>query len=292
MPTNPLLAYKNNVYSQFGEDGIIEYVLRQLPDTNKWCVEFGAWDGIFLSNTCNLVRNFDYNAVFIEGNNTKYNDLCKNYANNPKVHPFKGLVGWDENSLDQILNQLNCGIPDNFDFLSLDVDGNEYHIWDAMAQYRPKLVCLEFNPTIHPDIDFVQQKSMGRPFSAGASISALVRLGKSKEYELIATTENNAFFIEQSLYHIFNLKDNSPSSMMSERNYVTYYFTGYDGQVYLRGYQKLPWHNTFKILESRTQVLPAFLREHPSCYGTFKPILLRFYRSFYKRFLGLIKRKW
>ncbi len=48
-PSNWLLDYGKNVYSQTGEDGVIEKILDILPDRDSWCVEFGAWDGVHLS---------------------------------------------------------------------------------------------------------------------------------------------------------------------------------------------------------------------------------------------------
>ena len=60
--------FRNNIYSQNGEDGIIDQINKLLGfnnNSNYWCVEFGAWDGVHLSNTYNLVRN-GWNAVYIE----------------------------------------------------------------------------------------------------------------------------------------------------------------------------------------------------------------------------------
>jgi len=68
--------YRKNVYSQNGEDGIIEELLKRLNINNGWVCEFGAWDGIHLSNTFNLVKK-NFNAVFIEGDKNKYNDLLE-----------------------------------------------------------------------------------------------------------------------------------------------------------------------------------------------------------------------
>jgi len=67
-------TYSRDVYSQNGEDGIIEELLKRLNINNGWVCEFGAWDGIYLSNTFNLVEK-GFNAVFIEGDVNKYNDL-------------------------------------------------------------------------------------------------------------------------------------------------------------------------------------------------------------------------
>ena len=99
-----LLNYRKDVASQFGEDGIIEKILDFLPDQNKWCVEFGAWDGKHCSNTYNLIVNKNWNGVLIEGDKGKYNDLLRTYQNNPKVIPINRMVRFsNDDSLDSIL---------------------------------------------------------------------------------------------------------------------------------------------------------------------------------------------
>ena len=57
---NYLNSFEKKIYSQFGEDGILEEILKRLGEQNidKWCVEFGARDGISDSNTYNLINNF------------------------------------------------------------------------------------------------------------------------------------------------------------------------------------------------------------------------------------------
>jgi hypothetical protein len=67
--TTPLAQYASDTYSQFGEDGIIAECLSRISAVaplNKWCVEFGAWDGVHLSNTCRLIREEGYSAVLVE----------------------------------------------------------------------------------------------------------------------------------------------------------------------------------------------------------------------------------
>ena len=68
--------YKKNIFSQYGEDGIIEEIFKRLEGvSDKQCCEFGAWDGKFLSNTCNLITNHNYEAVLIEADEKKFNEL-------------------------------------------------------------------------------------------------------------------------------------------------------------------------------------------------------------------------
>src|SRR5262245_5232739 len=89
-----LLSHQQNVYSQAGEDGIIEQILRVLPVTDKWCVEFGAWDGLHLSNARNLIETAGYSAVLIEASAAKFAELQRNYASRKQVIPVNALVGF------------------------------------------------------------------------------------------------------------------------------------------------------------------------------------------------------
>jgi hypothetical protein len=61
-----LLDFKSDTYSQTGEDGIIKKILEIIPQNDKWCVDFGAWDGLYLSNTRNLIETKGYSAILIE----------------------------------------------------------------------------------------------------------------------------------------------------------------------------------------------------------------------------------
>ena len=65
-PLPPLIQYEKNYTSQFGEDGILERALELLPALDRWCVEFGAWDGKYLSNTYSLIEKHEYSAIMIE----------------------------------------------------------------------------------------------------------------------------------------------------------------------------------------------------------------------------------
>jgi len=187
-----LLEFKDNVHSQAGEDGIIEKILEVIPENDKWCVEFGAWDGIYLSNVRNLIEQAGYSAVLIEGSKIKYDELRKNYSKHKNITCINTFVGFsDAENLDEILK--DTPIPEKFDLLSVDVDGNDYHIWKAVSKYNPKLVVIEFNPTIPTEIKFVQEPATS--VNQGASLLALVELGKEKGYELVSVLPFNAFFV-------------------------------------------------------------------------------------------------
>ncbi len=272
-----LLDFKFNIYSQKGEDGIIEEILKNLPKNNRWCVEFGAWDGIFLSNTRKLIESKDYSAILIEASKTKFRDLQRNYSHDPKVIAINSFVGWrDEDNLDQILK--DTPIPVDFDFLSIDIDGNDYHVWEAMSKYKPKVICIEFNPTIPTEIRFVQPSDPS--VNQGASLLSLVELGKKKNYELVSVLPHNAFFVRSEYYPLFQIEDNSPEILRVYLDAITYLFIGFDGKVFLRGSKKLPWHRGIELKDSQIQAIPTFLRRYSGNYNKAEKIMFAIFLLF------------
>jgi hypothetical protein len=278
-PPTWLLDHKNDVHSQAGEDGIIEAILSALGTRDKWCVEFGAWDGKHLSNTRNLIKNSDYRAVLIEGNSERYKDLRATYNGNSGVIAVNAFVGFDpHNGLDTILAATS--IPRDFDLCSIDIDGNDYHAWKAIEVYRPKLICIEFNPTIPTDCAFVQPADPA--LNQGAGIMALVELGKSKGYELASVLPWNAFFVRSDLFPCLEIVDNSAQTLRTDLSHITHLFQGYDGTIFARGNRRLLWHD-IAIDEKRLQLLPKPLRKYPGSYSFLERCLMGIYRRWLAR---------
>jgi hypothetical protein len=191
-----------------------------------------------------------------------------------------GFVGWGaSDSLDAVLAPTE--IPCEFDFLSIDVDGNDFHVWNAVIGHRPKVVCVEFNPTMHVDVAWVQPANPRR--MVGASLTAMVRLGTEKGYELVCVTTTNAIFVRRELFPRVGVGDNSPGTLWTDDRYITHIFTGQDGRVVLTGRRMVHWHD-LPLSESRVQQLPRFLRRYPDNYSRLQFLLFRIYRK-WRRFL-------
>lgn len=270
-----LSSHARNVTSQHGEDGILEKALELLPARDSWCVEFGAWDGKYLSTTWNLINNHGYHGVLIEGSPSKFKDLLKTSSANPRITPINRMVGFaGEDSLDAIL--ATTPIPREFDFLCIDVDGNDYHIWNSLKSYRPKLVCIEINPSIPNEVDFVQPLDF--TIAQGSSIRSMAQLGAEKGYEIIATTRSNALFVDRRYFSLFHIPDNSVEVMRNDLFRVTHTFVGFDGTVFFRGHCLLPWHGV-PFDEKRQQLLPSFLRKSPYDYTRFEKFCHRVFCS-------------
>ena len=112
------------------ETEILEKVFEVIKGDN-WCVEFGANDGISGSNTRNFIINKGWSGILIEADRKKALELIENYRNINRVICLKKFVTFSgPNTLDNILSETQ--IPRSFGLLSIDIDGNDYHIWKSM----------------------------------------------------------------------------------------------------------------------------------------------------------------
>ena len=225
MLNQSLSDYKKNIYSQGGEDGVIDKIFEIIHKWDNWCVEFGAADGEYLSNTKNLIQNKGYSAVLIEGDKKEYNNLEKYYYSKNNVIAINKYIDITNNSIDKILEKIP--IPINFDFLSIDIDGNDYYIWESLNNYKPKVVCIEFNPTIPNEVHFVQPYDP--KVNQGTSLLPLIELAERKGYKLVSILSINAFFVKEEYYHLFGIQDNSLVTLRKDLKAVTYLFSGFDG---------------------------------------------------------------
>lgn len=263
-----------NVHSQKGEDGIIEKALEVLGNASRWCVEFGAWDGKHLSNTYNLMQK-GWSGVFIEADSKRFQELRQTYPNADKAYCINSYVNFEgKNTLDSLLN--GTPIPKDFGVLSIDIDGNDYHIWDSLKEFKPRIVIIEFNPTIPNHIEFIQPKDMR--VNQGSSLRAMVNLGRKKGYELVATTILNAVFVRKEDFSKFEIADNSPEQLFKETKYFTSLFHLYDGTVVLRGCDTVKWHG-IKMTQRHLQVVPKIFRVFPSVMSKPKLTAFRVWRK-------------
>jgi len=248
---SPLLRHRFNVTSQRGEDGIIQHITDILNPSNKYCVEFGAWDGKHFSNCYNLLVNKNWHGVMIEANFNKYQELIETYKAHTNVKTINRLVDFDgPNTLDNILSE--CGAPTAISVLSIDIDGNDFYIWESLNEYAPELIVIEFNPSIPNDVLFVQDKSF--EINQGCSLLALIALGKSKGYELAVCTEWNAFFVKREKLQALGVTDNAINSLYNPLQNGRI-FQGYDGTIHVVGMDKLLWRNE-PLNSEDFQVLP------------------------------------
>ena len=161
-----LIQYASDVTSQNGEDGILRKIFDDIlpPIENnekRYCVDVGAWDGKHLSNTYSLLvepsgSSCSWRGVLIEGDPDKFRELkgLHDPLGNICVNAMVTSDPTSADSLVSILKREAPELPIDFDFLCIDVDGSDYWLLHEVFQnqYRPKLICIESNPTMPNDL--------------------------------------------------------------------------------------------------------------------------------------------
>ena len=178
-------------FSQNGEDGILEKILETIGTTNKYFVEIGVGNG----DECNtrLLRKNGWNGLMLDS---------EHY--NPNVGIRREFV--DAENVNGILSKYK--VPQEFDVLSIDIDGNDYWVWKAIS-YQPRVVVIEWNCSISPfralSIPYSPAFAWDQTCYYGASILALTRLGERKGMILVAADRRatNLFFIRAEYAHLF-----------------------------------------------------------------------------------------
>lgn len=209
-------------FSQSGEDGVLEAVFQLVEPTKEgYVIEFGASTGLELSNARHWIVNRGWGALLLEGDDDMAVTLGQNFKDYPKV---KTSQAWVYPGNVELLFE-KFGAPKDFDILSIDIDSNDYYIWNALHEYRPKIVIMEYNASFPPPQQMVVEFS---PFNYwdgsdyyGASLQSLCNLAKKKGYELLYCTSMgaNAIFIDKKYFDRFKIKDNSAKTLYKEPQY-------------------------------------------------------------------------
>jgi hypothetical protein len=202
-------ARRKNKYSQYGEDGIIEAIFERLGAKNNWVLEVGASDGMLFSNSRQFVEQ-GWNAVLVESDKLAYDRLVENCKNYPNARPIFAEVGPDC-TLDGILEE--AGAPKDIDLMIIDIDGQDYHVFNAMMEYRPRVMVVEFNP--EAESEYIPVLGSDAEYLDQAGRTAIIRLGSSKGYRACIDTQVNVIMLHESNFEI--TKNTDPEE---EKQYV------------------------------------------------------------------------
>lgn len=190
----PIYQKRKKIYSQNGEDGMLEYIFKKIDFTNKHIVEFGAGNGVEISNTFYLKQNYECVRTLIDGD--------------PEKTARKGC---DDNIICSMItsnniNELLKDVPNTYDMLSLDMDGDDYWIMKALDK-KPRVIILEYHCGIPNDIPVACIENQGNINSFktipdghingyyGANLIAFYRLANSMGYQFVSSIVDNAIFV-------------------------------------------------------------------------------------------------
>jgi hypothetical protein len=200
--SNNLNDYELRVFSQWGEDGMIQFLLKHVATENKIFVEFGADAYNFESNTRFLLTNDNWKGLIIDSNERAIEKLKRSRA--WELYDLTEVQAFiTRENINELLTQ--HGINGEIGLLSIDIDGNDYWVWQAINVIQPVIVIAEYNyrfgpdraVTIPYDAKFDRNEAHPSRLYFGASLKALCKLGKAKGYAFVGCNSNgvNAFFV-------------------------------------------------------------------------------------------------
>ena len=214
-------------FSQWNEDGIIQFLINKIDIKNKIFIEFGV-ENYTESNTRFLLTNNNWSGLIIDGDINNINYIKKDpiyWASNLKAcHSFI-----NRNNINKIIS--DNGISGQIGILSIDIDGVDYWVWEAINNISPDIVICEYNNLFGKNIEvsvpydenFVRENAHFSKVYYGASLTALYNLAKIKGYKLVATNSagNNVFFVKNDL--MSDLKSLTPSDVFKESTFREYH---------------------------------------------------------------------
>ena len=201
---SPLREAEFRVYSQFGDDGVIQYLFSRIPAVPVF-VEFGVEDYTEANTRFLLVRD-NWRGLILDGRPDL--DAVVSAQGLPMTHELEVRSAFiTAENINKLF--LDAGFTGEIGLLSIDIDGNDYWVWKAIDRVNPQVVVAEYNAVFGPDRavtipydpGFTRQAAHHSWLYFGASLQALCRLAQAKGYAFVGCTSagNNAYFVRQDL---------------------------------------------------------------------------------------------
>jgi hypothetical protein len=206
-PKQPLARTEFKVFSQFGEDGILQYLVRHLDlqGDRRVFIEFGVGD-YEESNTRFLLMNDNWRGLILDGSETNIAYVRRQ----PWYWRYDLTAACAFVTAENIEGLITGnGFAGELGILSIDIDGNDYWVWQAIECVRPAIVVVEYNSLFGPDLpvtipyspEFIRSKAHFSNLYWGASLAALADLAARKGYVCVGSNSagNNAFFVREDM---------------------------------------------------------------------------------------------
>lgn len=196
-----LLRHGFKVYSQCDEDGIIQEIFRRIGTGNRVFVEFGVETGV----ECNTVKLLveGWRGLWLDGSPANVAQIQNHFSvfvKGGKLQVIQSFITAE--NINSLITQ--GGVTGDIDLLSIDIDHNDYWVWQAIDIVKPRVVVIEYNATLRPPMSAVVPYEPAQTWNGsnyfGASLEALVRLGRKKGYRLVGCSFGgaNAFFVHDA----------------------------------------------------------------------------------------------
>lgn len=199
-----LEPYGYKVYSQNDEDGILHEIFNRIGTTSRTFIEFGVQNGL----ECNshLLLFYGWKGLWIEGSDEYCEEIHTRFRpviENGQLQVMNAFV--TRENINSLIENIQGGGYKEIDLLSIDIDGNDVYVWEAITAVNPRVVVIEYNGKFPPDLVWRQAYNQGHVWNGsdwhGASLKALEESARRKGYTLTGTNLNgcNAFFVRKEL---------------------------------------------------------------------------------------------
>lgn len=241
------------VFSQWGDDGIIQYVVNRLDIPDKRFIEFGVSD-YTESNTRFLLLNNNWSGLVLDCSE----DNIK-YIMNDEIYWKYDLTAKCAFITIENINEhiLNAGFSGEIGLLHIDIDGNDYWVWKSISVVNPVIVIIEYNSVFGSDRaitipykpNFNRFEAHNSGLYAGSSLLSLCDLADEKGYYFIGSNSsgNNAYFVRKDKIadlDTLSAQDGYVSSKFREHRDETGYLTFWPGLEALKTIRGLKVFNT------------------------------------------------
>jgi hypothetical protein len=198
-PPYDLQAERFSYSSQNDEDGLILALFKRIGASNRRFVELGC--GMNGGNSGFLASELGWHGLMVDARDDAIRKIVIRFTGHDVTARHRRVTREDINEF-----ITECGFAGEIDLLSIDIDGMDYWIWEALTACNPRLVAIEYNWLFGPDRAVTipysptfNLEAVGNRGYHGASLSALVHLGRRKGYRLVATERVNAFFLRHDV---------------------------------------------------------------------------------------------
>jgi len=191
------------IHSQYDEDGIIDEIFRRIGTTNRQCIEFGAGNGT--ENCTGFLLMQGWKTLWMDGSD----EFLPTVKISWKPELERGLLTARQtfitaDNIDDLIR--DAGFSGEIDLLAVDLDGNDYHVLQAVSAVTPRVICAEYNANIPPPLEWKMARKddymwEGLDDRTGASLKALEVMLGERGYALVGCSLGgvNSFFVRKDL---------------------------------------------------------------------------------------------
>ena len=236
---NPLYLerFGFKVYSQNDEDGIIEEIFNRIKTGGKTFVEFGVHNG--LESNGHYLLHKGWKGLWIEGNGKAVNEirqLFKKPIDDKRLIVINSFITKD--NINTLIEE-EGKISGEIDLLSIDIDGNDYWVWEAIKCINPRVVVIEYNGKFPPNFEWVMEYDPNHIWQEddkqGASLKSLELLGSKLGYQLAGTNVMgvNAFFVRRNLANDLFVSPPAAEKLYNPTRWTMQYISGHPSREYI-----------------------------------------------------------